>query len=128
MKKNGAIEVDEYSRTNVPNIWAIGDVTDRMNLTPVALMEVRPCPTATRPQPLLLPSLHCHSKEPCLSQARRRRGSSRAVGALQGMAFSKTAFGDEPTKPDHKDVRPIVPPPVPPTPRAVMLHFCPRRR
>eukprot|EP00873_Tetraselmis_striata_P007238 jgi/Tetstr1/427502/TSEL_017628.t1 len=60
MKKNGAIEVDEYSRTNVPNIWAIGDVTDRMNLTPVALME--------------------------------------------GMAFSKTAFGDEPTKPDHKDV------------------------
>jgi glutathione reductase (NADPH) len=31
--------VDEYSRTNVPSIWAIGDVTDRVNLTPVALME-----------------------------------------------------------------------------------------
>ena len=38
-EKNGAISVDEYSRTNVPSIFAIGDVTDRMNLTPVALME-----------------------------------------------------------------------------------------
>jgi glutathione reductase (NADPH) len=35
----GAIKVDEYSRTNVPSIWAIGDATNRMNLTPVALME-----------------------------------------------------------------------------------------
>ncbi|KAK1560123.1 hypothetical protein Q3G72_022433 [Acer saccharum] len=39
MAKNGAIEVDEYSRTSVPSIWAVGDVTDRINLTPVALME-----------------------------------------------------------------------------------------
>lgn len=31
--------MDEYSRTSVPSIWAVGDVTDRMNLTPVALME-----------------------------------------------------------------------------------------
>ena len=37
--KSGAVVVDEYSRTNVPGIWAIGDVTDRINLTPVALME-----------------------------------------------------------------------------------------
>jgi glutathione reductase (NADPH) len=35
----GAIRVDEYSRTSVPNIWAIGDVTDRINLTPVAIHE-----------------------------------------------------------------------------------------
>ncbi|KAG6517742.1 hypothetical protein ZIOFF_021140 [Zingiber officinale] len=35
----GAIKVDEYSCTSVPNIWAVGDVTNRMNLTPVALME-----------------------------------------------------------------------------------------
>jgi glutathione reductase (NADPH) len=35
----GEIAVDEYSRTNVPSIWAIGDVTDRLNLTPVALHE-----------------------------------------------------------------------------------------
>lgn len=39
LKPNGAIKVDEYSRTNIPNIYAVGDVTDRMNLTPVALME-----------------------------------------------------------------------------------------
>ncbi|XP_022155799.1 glutathione reductase, chloroplastic [Momordica charantia] len=39
MTKNGAIEVDEYSRSSVPSIWAVGDVTDRINLTPVALME-----------------------------------------------------------------------------------------
>lgn len=39
MAKNGAIMVDEYSRTSVPTIWAVGDVTDRLNLTPVALME-----------------------------------------------------------------------------------------
>ena len=36
---DGAIKVDEYSRTNVPSIWAIGDVTNRINLTPVALHE-----------------------------------------------------------------------------------------
>uniref|UniRef100_A0A0D9Z006 Glutathione reductase n=1 Tax=Oryza glumipatula TaxID=40148 RepID=A0A0D9Z006_9ORYZ len=35
----GAIKVDDYSRTSVPNIWAVGDVTNRINLTPVALME-----------------------------------------------------------------------------------------
>ncbi|CAJ1947996.1 unnamed protein product [Sphenostylis stenocarpa] len=35
----GAIKVDEYSRTSIPSIWAVGDVTNRMNLTPVALME-----------------------------------------------------------------------------------------
>lgn len=39
LDKTGAIKVDEYSRTNIPSLWAIGDVTNRMNLTPVALME-----------------------------------------------------------------------------------------
>lgn len=39
MTKKGAIEVDDYSQTSVKSIWAIGDVTDRMALTPVALME-----------------------------------------------------------------------------------------
>eukprot|EP00191_Tetraselmis_sp_GSL018_P000584 CAMPEP_0177598696 /NCGR_PEP_ID=MMETSP0419_2-20121207/12521_1 /TAXON_ID=582737 /ORGANISM="Tetraselmis sp., Strain GSL018" /LENGTH=480 /DNA_ID=CAMNT_0019091227 /DNA_START=259 /DNA_END=1701 /DNA_ORIENTATION=- len=60
MLRNGAIKVDDYSRTSVPNVWAIGDVTDRINLTPVALME--------------------------------------------GMAFAKSAFGGELTKPDHANV------------------------
>jgi glutathione reductase (NADPH) len=35
----GAIKVDELSKTTAENIWAIGDVTDRMNLTPVAIRE-----------------------------------------------------------------------------------------
>lgn len=37
----GAIAVDEYSRTAEPNIFAVGDCTDRMNLTPVAINEGR---------------------------------------------------------------------------------------
>lgn len=35
----GAIKVDEYSRTNVDSIYAVGDVTDRVQLTPVAIRE-----------------------------------------------------------------------------------------
>ncbi len=35
----GQIVVDEYSRTSVENIYAIGDVTDRLNLTPVAIHD-----------------------------------------------------------------------------------------
>jgi len=55
--KNGRVEVDGYSRTSVANIFAIGDVTDRLALTPVAIHEA--------------------------------------------MCFVKTAFQDEPTRPDH---------------------------
>lgn len=51
------MQVDEYSRTNVPSIWAVGDVTNRINLTPIALME--------------------------------------------GMAFAKSCFGGELTRPDY---------------------------
>jgi glutathione reductase (NADPH) len=36
---SGAIVVDAYSKTSVPSIHAIGDVTDRINLTPVAIHE-----------------------------------------------------------------------------------------
>lgn len=36
---NGAIPVDAHSRTNVPSIYAVGDVTDRVPLTPVAIRE-----------------------------------------------------------------------------------------
>jgi glutathione reductase (NADPH) len=38
-RPDGAIVVDEDWRTNVPHIFAIGDVTDRLNLTPVAIAE-----------------------------------------------------------------------------------------
>jgi glutathione reductase (NADPH) len=52
---DGSIVVDEYSRTNVPNIYAVGDVTNRMQLTPVAIMEAMAfyntvyCDNPTRP-------------------------------------------------------------------------------
>ncbi len=37
--RRGQIEVDAYSQTSVPSIFAVGDVTDRINLTPVAIRE-----------------------------------------------------------------------------------------
>jgi glutathione reductase (NADPH) len=37
--RRGQIVVDEYSQTSVPSIFAVGDVTDRINLTPVAIRE-----------------------------------------------------------------------------------------
>ncbi len=56
----GAIKVDEYSRTTKPNIWAVGDVTNRVQLTPVAIHEA--------------------------------------------MCFLETAFKNNPTKPDHRQI------------------------
>lgn len=37
--RRGEVVVDEYSQTGVPSIYAIGDVTNRVNLTPVAIRE-----------------------------------------------------------------------------------------
>jgi len=37
--ERGEIKVDEDNRTNVPSIFAIGDVTDRVQLTPIAIRE-----------------------------------------------------------------------------------------
>jgi len=34
-----AVVVDEFSQSNVPSIYAVGDVTNRVNLTPVAIRE-----------------------------------------------------------------------------------------
>ena len=39
LDKNGAVIVDGFSKTNVENIWAVGDVTNRVQLTPVAIRE-----------------------------------------------------------------------------------------
>ena len=36
---NGEIRVDAWSKTSAPGVWAVGDVTDRINLTPVAIRE-----------------------------------------------------------------------------------------
>ncbi|HET7085758.1 MAG TPA: glutathione-disulfide reductase [Rhizomicrobium sp.] len=37
--RRGEVKVDDYSRTSAPNIYAVGDVTDRLQLTPVAIHE-----------------------------------------------------------------------------------------
>ncbi len=39
LHEHGGIDVDEYSRTSVSNVYAVGDVTNRVNLTPVAIRE-----------------------------------------------------------------------------------------
>ncbi len=58
----GKIVVDEFSRTNIENIYAIGDVTDRLALTPVAIHDavcfVKTAfeGTPTRPDHTLVPT------------------------------------------------------------------------
>ncbi len=37
--RRGEVVVDEWSQTAIPSIYAVGDVTDRINLTPVAIRE-----------------------------------------------------------------------------------------
>ena len=37
--EKGAVKVDDYSQSSQPNIYAVGDVTDRISLTPVAIAE-----------------------------------------------------------------------------------------
>jgi glutathione reductase (NADPH) len=39
LQDNGAIKVDEFSRTSQSHIYAVGDVTNRIQLTPVAIQE-----------------------------------------------------------------------------------------
>ncbi len=41
MTEHGAVKVDEWQRTSIKSIYAVGDVTDRINLTPVAIGEGR---------------------------------------------------------------------------------------
>jgi glutathione reductase (NADPH) len=41
LNKRGAVAVDEWQQTTVPGVFAVGDCTDRINLTPVAIAEAR---------------------------------------------------------------------------------------
>jgi hypothetical protein len=60
--RRGQVVVDAYSQTAVPSIYAIGDVTNRVNLTPVAIREGmafvetvfngNPDPGRSRPDPV----------------------------------------------------------------------------
>lgn len=38
-ERGGRVKVDDWNKTNIDNIYAIGDITDRMQLTPVAIQE-----------------------------------------------------------------------------------------
>jgi len=61
IRANGAVEVDEWSQTAVPSIYAVGDVTGRVELTPLAIRDGhafaetvftgRPCPVDHRHVP-----------------------------------------------------------------------------
>ena len=39
LSESGAVVVDDWSQSSVPSIYAVGDVTDRLALTPVAIRE-----------------------------------------------------------------------------------------
>ncbi len=39
LDRDGAVRVDAFSRSSVPSVFAVGDVTNRLNLTPVAIRE-----------------------------------------------------------------------------------------
>jgi glutathione reductase (NADPH) len=41
LNKKGAVQVDAWNRSSIESIFAVGDVTDRVNLTPVAINEGR---------------------------------------------------------------------------------------
>lgn len=67
MADDGSIMVDEYSRTSVEHIFAVGDVTNRIQLTPVALMEsMAVVQTLFRNNPT--PSDHCNIPSAVFSQ------------------------------------------------------------
>ena len=76
LDKDNAIKVDPYSRTTIENIWSVGDVTNRMPLTPAAIMEGmafaatcfgnRPTmPVHEKVSPLFSRSHHCLSLTSC---------------------------------------------------------------
>ena len=39
VRADGSVPVDGFSQTNVPSVFAVGDITHRINLTPVAIHE-----------------------------------------------------------------------------------------
>ena len=90
-EEDGTIIVDEYSKTSAGNIYALGDVTNRLNLTPVAIMEGMAFAatafggTPTKP-------IH------------ERVNASTPFACLACMAFAATVCGGTPTKPVHERV------------------------
>lgn len=85
----GAVKVDAYSKTTIDNIYAVGDVTNRVNLTPVAIREGAAfIETAFKNNP----SAYDHSQ---IASAVFTRPPVGVVGLTEGEAREK--FGDDVT-------------------------------
>ena len=79
--EKGEIKVDEDNRTNVPSIYAVGDVTDRVQLTPVAIREGQAFADTVfgnKPTP---GRLRLHPERRVQPSAARRRRHDRGPGA-----------------------------------------------
>ncbi|MGR3564802.1 MAG: glutathione-disulfide reductase [Heliomarina sp.] len=104
--RSSEIEVDEYSQTAVPSIYAIGDVTDRVNLTPVAIREGMAFVETVfkgNPTPVdhaLIPS--AVFTQPELGTVGLTESEAAKLGAIDVYATSfrpmQTAFADKPEK------------------------------
>ena len=68
--ESGEIVVDEQSRTSVENIYAVGDVTDRVNLTPVAIREGHAFADSVFGKQARRPSTTSSSRPPCSPRPR----------------------------------------------------------
>ena len=80
---NGAVAVDDWSQTAVPSIFAVGDVTDRVALTPVAIAEGQAFAEtvfAGRPRPARPPA----GPDGDLHPARGRRASASTEAEARG--------------------------------------------
>ena len=85
---NGAIAVDDWSQTAVPSIYAVGDVTDRYALTPVAIHEGHAFADTVfggRPRP---------SDHRLIPTAIFTRPEAAAIGADRGGGPRRRAGGD----------------------------------
>jgi glutathione reductase (NADPH) len=106
LNARGAVEVDAHSQTAVPSIYAIGDVTDRIQLTPVAIREgmaftetvFKNNPTA--PDHDLVPS--AVFTQPELGTVGLSEEMARRVEAIEVYSTSfrpmRSAFADKPNK------------------------------
>ena len=104
--RSSEIEVDEYSQTAVPSIYAIGDATDRVNLTPVAIREGMAFVETVfkgNPTPVdhaLIPS--AVFTQPELGTVGLTESEATKLGAIDVYATSfrpmQTAFADKPEK------------------------------
>jgi glutathione reductase (NADPH) len=98
LSKDGAVAVDEFSKTNISSIYAIGDVTNRIALTPVAIREGQAfAETVFGKKPSSADHIHVPSavfSEPELATV----GLSEAKAREQGFALDIYRTGFRPLK------------------------------